>query len=68
MAKRIFTPNQDQWIGDRWEEGYTQAELASFLGVNRDTIRKVLVRLGLRPRYQFDLLPLEDRRAEYLNL
>lgn len=68
MAKRVFTDAQCNWIGDRWREGYSQIALAEFLGVSRETIRRVLLRQGLRPFFRDELPPLEERRNEYMDL
>lgn len=68
MAKRAFTDTQCRWIGERWREGYSQADLAAFLGVNRETIRRVLMRQGLRSVCRGELPPLEERKEEYAAL
>ena len=44
MAKSILTAAQWRWVGDRWLEGYTMSELAYFLGLHRETVRRGLVR------------------------
>lgn len=68
MAKRAFSDVQCRWIGERWQEGYTQTELAEFLGVTRETIRRVLLRQGLRPFFRDELPPLAERKKEYMDL
>ena len=68
MAKRAFSAAECRWIGERWQEGYSQVELAEFLGVTRETIRRVLLCQGLRPFFRDELLPLEERKAEYMAL
>lgn len=66
MAKRAFSAAQCRWIGERWEEGYTQTELAEFLGVTRETIRRVLLRQGLRSVCREALPPLDIYKEEWM--
>ena len=68
MAKGVLTAAQWRWVGERWLEGYTMRELAYFLGLNRETVRRGLVRLGIRPCEKSELTPLSEREAEYKNI
>lgn len=68
MAKGVLTKAQWRWVGERWMEGYTMRELAYFLGLNRETVRRGLIRLGLRPYGKDELTPLSEREAEYKNI
>ena len=68
MAKGVLTTAQWRWVGDRWLEGYTMGELAYFLGLTRETVRRNLIRLGLRPYGKDELTPLSEREAEYKNI
>ena len=68
MAKGLLTAAQWRWVGDRWLEGYTMSELAYFLGLHRETVRRGLVRLGIRPCEKSELTPLSEREAEYKNI
>ena len=68
MAKDVLTAAQWRWVGERWQEGYTMSELADFLGLHRETVRRNLIRLGLRPYGKDELTPLSEREAEYKNI
>ena len=68
MAKGVLTAAQWRWVGDRWLEGYTMRELADFLGRTRETVRRGLIRLGLRPYGKDELTPLPKREVEYKNI
>ena len=68
MAKGVLTAEQWRWVGDRWLEGYTMSELAYFLGLHRETVRRGLVRLGIRPYEKSELTPLSEREDEYKNI
>ena len=68
MAKSVLSAAQWRWVGERWLEGYTMGELAYFLGLTRETVRRNLIRLGLRPNGRDELTPLSEREAEYKNI
>ena len=68
MAKGVLTEAQWRWVGKRWLEGYTIGELAYFLGLHRETVRRNLIRLGLRPYGKDELTPLRERETEYKNI
>ena len=68
IAKSVLTAAQWRWVGERWLEGYTMGELAYFLGLTRETVRRNLIRLGLRPNGRDELTPLSEREAEYKNI
>ena len=68
MAKSVLTAAQWRWVGERWLEGYTMGELAYFLGLTRETVRRNLIRLGLRPYGRDELTPLLERETEYKNI
>ena len=66
MSKRAFTAAQDRWVGQRWREGYSQSEISEFLGVNRETVRRSLMRQGLRSVCRGALPPLDIYKAEWM--
>lgn len=69
MTKKIRpTEEQWRWIWDRWLEGYTLRELAEFLGLARETVRRRFQRMGLRTYAKEELQNLEERRDEFNQL
>lgn len=68
MSQSVLSDAQWAWIADRYLEGYSQIELAKFTHVNKETIRRGLIRLGIRPEAKYLLPDLEERRQEYLHL
>ena len=66
--KSFFTDRQWQWVFDRYQEGYTLVDLASFLGVHRHSVRRGLKRIGKKPGIREELPPLAARRREFLAL
>lgn len=64
----FFTDLQWDWVADRLQDGYTINEVADFLGVHRNSIRRGLIRRGIKPLDREDLPPLKLRRAEFLGL
>lgn len=60
-----YTPEQWQWIWERYCEGYTIKELSAFLYLHHETVRRRFQRMGRRPYHREDLLPLCDRREEF---
>ena len=63
--KSFFTDSQWNWIADRAREGYAQKDLARFLGVHRETVRRGLIRIGRRPVRRNELPELSERRDEF---
>ena len=63
-----YTEAQWQWVADRFREGYTQKDLGKFLGVNRYTVQRHLMQMGVIPYARDELDPLESRRQEFLDL
>ncbi len=64
--RSFFTAAQWRWVEERFREGYRLTELAAFLGVHRETVRRGLVRQGAKPESREDLPPLS--RREFLAL
>lgn len=65
--KSFFTKAQWRWMAERNREGYNMGEIARFLGVHRETVRRGLVRMGYKPDSRA-LPPLSDRKQEFLAL
>lgn len=63
-----YTNAQWDWVAARYREGYRIKELAEFLGINRENVRKNLARLGVHPYAQDELDPLSSRKAEFNQL
>ena len=63
-----YTNAQWDWVADRYREGYRIKELAEFLGINRENVRKNLARLGVAPYAHDELDPLSSRKAEFNQL
>ena len=66
--KSFFSDSQWEWIAERTHEGYAQADLARFLGVHRETVRRGLIRIGRKPVKRDELPALSQRHDEFLHL
>ncbi len=66
--RSFFTTRQWQWIGERFREGYSLETLAVFLGVHRETVRRGLIRIGIKPRNKQVLSSLARRKQDFLLL
>ena len=62
--RSFFTAAQWRWVEERFREGYRLTELAAFLGVHRETVRRGLVRQGAKPESREDL-PTDERLRRY---
>lgn len=60
-----YTNAQWDWVAARYREGYRIKELAEFLGINRESVRHNLARLGVVPYAHDELDPLSSRAAEF---
>ncbi len=63
-----YTDAQWAWIAERYREGYRIKELAAFLGMSREHIRRHLAMLGAHPYAQNELDPLSSRADEFNRL
>lgn len=63
-----YTDAQWAWIAERYREGYRIKELAAFLSMSREHIRRHLAMLGAHPYAQNELDPLSSRADEFNRL
>lgn len=68
MSASVLTDAQWAWVADRWREGYTMDQLADFVGLGREAVRRGLIRHGARPIGKESLPPLEERQEEFMKL
>ena len=66
--KSFFSDVQWQWVAERYREGYPIGDLALFLGIHRNSVRRGLIRMGAMPEARRELPSLRPRRAEFLRL
>ena len=64
----IYTEAQWQWIEAKYREGYYISQLADFLGISRETLRRVFQQRGLRPVSHDEMTPLSEFRREFYAL
>ena len=64
----FFTNEQWDWVSKKIHEGYAQSDIAAFLGVHRETVRRAMIRHGLRPVRRDQLPPLSNSRDEFMML
>lgn len=64
-SQNPYTDAQWAWIAERYREGYQIKDLAAFLGMSREHIRRHLAMLGAHPYAQDELDPLESRAVEF---
>ena len=64
----LFTEAQWKWIEQKYREGYFVKDLAEFLGVHRETLRRNLQRRGVKPMYRDEMPPLSEFRREFYAL
>lgn len=60
----IYTAAQWRWVAERYLDGYNPNEIATFLGVSRNTIVYHLTKAGVFRK----LPPLEERKREFVEL
>ena len=68
MNESVYSPAQWAWIAERFREGYTIRSLADFLGVSRETVRRHLQAMGVKPYGLDELTPLDERMKEFNDL
>ena len=66
--KSFFSDEQWKWTAERYREGYSMEDLAKFMGIQRNSVRRGLIRHGFLPELRSNLPPLKDRRAEFIQL
>ena len=66
--KSFFSDTQWSWVAERYREGYPIAELALFLGIHRNSVRRGLIRYGVIPPDRRELPPLSERKTEFIRL
>ena len=64
----LFSEQQWLWLGARFQEGYSLADLSQFLGIHRETLRRGLIRHGFKPVRKSALPPLNTYKKEFLQL
>ena len=64
----LFTEAQWKWIEAKYREGYFISQLAEFLGIGRETLRRIFQRRGLRPVSHDEMTPLSEFRREFYAL
>lgn len=64
----LFTEAQWKWIEQKYREGYYISQLAEFLGIGRETLRRIFQRRGIRPVSHDEMTPLSEFRREFYAL
>lgn len=64
----LYTEAQWQWIEAKYREGYFMSQLAEFLGIGRETLRRIFQRRGIRPISHDEMTPLSEFRREFYAL
>lgn len=68
FSESLYTEKQWQWIEAKYREGYFISQLAEFLGIGRETLRRIFQRRGLRPVSHDEMTPLSEFRREFYAL
>lgn len=63
-----YTEEQWQWVERKFREGYFIYDIAAFLGVSRETVRRNLQRRGIKPAERENMEPLNEFRDEFNRL
>ena len=64
----LYTEAQWKWIEEKYREGYYISQLAEFLGIARETLRRIFQRRGIRPVSHDEMPPLSEIRREFYAL
>lgn len=64
----LYTEDQWKWIEQKYREGYYMSQLAEFLGIARETLRRIFQRRGIRPVSHDEMTPLSEFRREFYAL
>lgn len=68
FSENLYTEKQWEWIEAKYREGYFISQLAEFLGIGRETLRRIFQRRGLRPVSHDEMTPLSEFRREFYAL
>lgn len=64
----LYTEAQWQWVEAKYREGYYISQLEEFLGIARETLRRIFQRRGIRPVSHDEMPPLSEFRREFYAL
>lgn len=64
----LYTEAQWQWVEAKYREGYYISQLAEFLGIARETLRRIFQQRGIRPVSHDEMPPLSEFRREFYAL
>lgn len=68
FSEDLYTEAQWQWVEAKYREGYYISQLAEFLGIARETLRRIFQRRGIRPVSHDEMTPLSEFRREFYAL
>ena len=68
FSEDVYTEAQWQWIEAKYREGYFMNQLADFLGIGRNSLRRIFQRRGIRPVSHDEMTPLSEFRREFYAL
>ena len=68
FSEDLYTEAQWQWVEAKYREGYYISQLAEFLGIARETLRRIFQQRGLRPVSHDEMTPLSEFRREFYAL
>lgn len=65
FSESLYTEKQWQWVEQKYRQRYYISQLAEFLGIGRETLRRIFQRRGVRPVSHDEMTPLSDFRKEF---